>query len=248
MKIFLLRVGVDIGTDRIHGPLFEDGTFEYIPIHDDRALPDKKYGDTVGRHGRMLVDFFPQGRRETMSEKCIHDDPEFETFTYGEPNSPKNTILSCLGPGDMLVFYCGLQKYNSRLGQYDSSSRPALYPMGYFEVSEARFAKELSRGHLHEVFGKNFHVRNQSVLDEDCESLLVVKGGNGSKLLEKAKKEISEEDKNSIGRPLDVLSREMRQVFGDLGGKNSLQRSTPPRRIPDEFVNRAAEYVRSLDC
>jgi hypothetical protein len=38
MNVVLLRVGVDEGAGGIQGPLLEDGTFEYIPIPDDRIL------------------------------------------------------------------------------------------------------------------------------------------------------------------------------------------------------------------
>ena len=34
MQVVLLRVGIDTGSGGIHGPLFADGSFEYIPIPD----------------------------------------------------------------------------------------------------------------------------------------------------------------------------------------------------------------------
>jgi hypothetical protein len=96
-------------------------------------------------------------------------------------------------------------------------------------------------------FGGISNVRNRSVLDTDRDTLLLVKGGTGSKLLGKAMKQINEEGEDSIGRPLKVPSHDMRRIFGDLGGKNSLQRSTP-RKVSPDFGRGAAEYVRSLDC
>ena len=36
MQVILLRVGIDTGSGGIHGPLFKDGTFEYIPIQDKK--------------------------------------------------------------------------------------------------------------------------------------------------------------------------------------------------------------------
>ena len=54
MKVVLLRIGIDSGAGGIHGPLFADGTFEYIPIPDGQAVDERTYGNTVGRHGRKL--------------------------------------------------------------------------------------------------------------------------------------------------------------------------------------------------
>ena len=34
MKVALLRIGIDTGSGGMHGPLFRDGTFDYIPIPD----------------------------------------------------------------------------------------------------------------------------------------------------------------------------------------------------------------------
>jgi hypothetical protein len=42
MQIILLRVGIDTGSGGIHGPLFSDGSFEYIPnsgLLDERGPP-----------------------------------------------------------------------------------------------------------------------------------------------------------------------------------------------------------------
>jgi hypothetical protein len=47
------------------------------------------------------------------------------------------------------------------------------------------------------------------------------------------------------GAPLKILSPAMQSVFGTLGGRLSLQRSTP-RWIEPEFVPRAAAFLRSL--
>ena len=52
--------------------------------------------------------------------------PEFELFTYGDSHPPK-AGLRRLQPGDLLVFYCGLEGCGF-------ASKPALYLMGFFEV------------------------------------------------------------------------------------------------------------------
>ena len=74
--------------------------------------------------------------------------------------------------------------------------------------------------------------------------LVLVKGGPGSRLLERAVL-ISEWGTNRVGQPLKILSTPMRDVFGGFGGRVSLQRS-PPRWVDSRYVGRAADFVRSL--
>ena len=58
MKIALLRVGIDTGSGGIHGPLFEDNSFEYIPIPDDRNKDERTYGKSWADLGdRWLITF-----------------------------------------------------------------------------------------------------------------------------------------------------------------------------------------------
>ena len=54
----------DTGSGGIHGPLFRDGSFEYIPIPDNRGDDERTYGNTVGRKGVKLIEYFPAARRE----------------------------------------------------------------------------------------------------------------------------------------------------------------------------------------
>jgi len=113
----------------MHGPLFRDGSFDYIPIPDGLGVDERAYGNTPSRKGRKLIDYFPESRRASMSDCSVHFDPEFESLTYGDPTPPK-AGLRHLQKGDMLIFYCGLQGW-------DFKSDPALYLMGYFEVIAA---------------------------------------------------------------------------------------------------------------
>ena len=66
--------------------------------------------------------------------------PEFESFTYGDPTAPK-AGLRRLQPGDLLVFYCGLEGCGF-------ASKPALYLMGFFEVERAGRATDFTKAEL----------------------------------------------------------------------------------------------------
>ncbi len=235
-RVVLLRVGIDKGSGGILGPIFSDDSFEFVPIPDASGVDERTYGNTRGRSGKPMATYFPEARRTRMADCSLHLDPEFETFTYGDPTSPK-ALLARLQEGDLLVFYAGLSSWG-----FDCPD--ALYIVGYFDVARAGVATSFSANELEAVFGSNFHVRHRSVLEEQRDRLVLVKGGPGSRLLERAVR-ISSPGKDSAGRPLHRLSSEMQGVFGDFNGKTSIQRS-PPRWVIPEFRGSAASYVREL--
>jgi hypothetical protein len=239
MQVVLLRVGIDSGSGGIHGPLFVDGSFEYIPIPDGfkgKSVDKRTYGNTIGRKGRKLADYFPESRREKVSDQSIHFDPEFETNTYGDPTSPKARLRD-LEQGGLLVFYAGLEGW-------DFSCSPALYIIGFLDVVRAGRAGSFSKKEAAQMFGGNFHFMHKEVFEDQKERLVLVKGSSNSRLLTKAVR-ISSLGKDRIGNPLQRLSPEMQAVFGGFGGKTSIQRS-PPRWVAPEFTQGAAQFVLAL--
>jgi hypothetical protein len=241
--VVLLRVGVDAGCGGIQGPLFADGSFEFVCIPDNHRISAVTYGTMLGRDGKPLAAYFPEGRREAMAARHVHHDPEFETFTYGDPTPPKRSLRR-LRPGDILAFYCGLQRWAPETG-WDRRVRPGLYLAGYFEVARAGMAGDFDPAVLRTELGGNFHVRYPSVFARQRDHLVLVKGGPGSRLFRRAHR-ISSDGKDRAGKPLKVLSPAMRKVFGDFGGHVSIQRS-PPRWVEPRFVNRAIAYLRGLE-
>jgi hypothetical protein len=178
-----------------------------------------------------------------MARQPVHVDPEWETFTYGDPTIPKRS-LRYLRPGDFLVFYCGLQEWDADSG-WNRDHRPALYLAGYFEVALAGMAGDFDRMVLRENFANNAHVRCPTDFEQDKYDLVLIKGGPGSRLFRKAY-QISSEAKDRAGRPLKVLSPAMQKVFGDFGGHTSIQRS-PPRWVEPRFVDKAIGFVTNLE-
>jgi len=236
MKVALVRVGIDSGTGGMQGPLFQDGRFELIPIPDGSQC-GPTYGSIAGRYGSRLVDYFPERRRERMQHVSMHVDPEFQTFTYGSPN-PAQSGLRHLEASDLLVFYGGLQGW-------DLPSASTLYLIGYLEVQMAARAADLSDETIRTEFANNAHVRDAERFAAQRDRLVLVKGRQGSRLLQRATP-ISEVGCTRTGKPQKVLSREMQSIFGRFGGRLSLQRC-PARWVEPTFVRRAAELVRSLD-
>lgn len=235
MKVALLRVGIDSGCGGMQGPLFRDGSFEFIPIPDDRMLDSRTYGNTLGRSGLPFAEFFPGRRRQRMANQPMHVDPEFETFTYGDPTPPKKGLRR-LAKGDLLIFYAGLEGFESP---------PALYIIGYFEVELARLATEFSEEAIRRNFAMNFHVRHRALFEKQRHELVLVKGGKSSRLLKKA--HLFSETITAPGKaPLKKMTADMRATFGDFGGRHSFQRS-PTRWVEPDYAESAATYVRSLE-
>jgi len=240
VKMVLLRVGIDSGSGGIQGPLFKDGRFEYVPIPDmtdGKGIDERTYGSIDGRFGRKLIEYFPESKQDKMKNCPIHFDPEFDSFTYGDPTRTKSG-LSKLQPGDFLVFYCGLQGY-------DFDSEPALYLMGYFEVEFAGKVDDFKGKNTERLFAKNFHVKHRKIFERQKDRLVLVKGNSNSRLLKKAKK-ISVYSQDKSGKRLKVLSPEAQRVFGDFEGKISIQRC-PPRWVNDSLAKKAIEYIKSLE-
>ena len=235
MKIVLLRVGIDTGCGGIHSPLFKDGTFEFVPIPDDRSLDDRTYGNTIGRHGRALLEYFPNQRRPFMADRSIHVDPEFTTFTYGDPTTPTRRLRE-LEPGDLLVLYAGLEGWDFQMD-------PALYLIGFFEVEVAGIASEIDDAMLR-PFANNFHVRHGDLFREQRHTLVLVRGTHCSRLFRKAYK-LGQTERLSSGKPWQIISADMAKIFGRFGGIGSIQRSNP-RWVDRDHIDSANKFIRSL--
>jgi hypothetical protein len=244
-QVVLIRVGVDTGAGGIHGPLFADGSFEYIPIPDrfgsTNGVDARTYGTVLGGKHEPLINYFPTRRRSKYKDQPIHFDPEFESFTYGDPSTLKSR-LKTLQENDLLVFYAGLQGW-------DFHRDPALYIIGFFSVSCAGLPKQLTERFgstkWREYFAKNFHVRHSVVFKDQKDRLVLVKGDQAkSRLLTRAV-QISAVGKDRTGRDIHVLSPDMQKIFGHFDGHTSIHRS-PPRWVLPTFTDKAAEFVSAL--
>lgn len=126
MKILFLRIGIDLGCGKHLSPLYSDGRFEYVPIPEgaDKVHPTRgvRYSDIPARTGSgTLAPFVRQ-------DGYAHHDPEFETFTYGEPNHPKRSQILALEPGDWLAFYAGFTG--------DTIAPGTCFVIGYFVIAK----------------------------------------------------------------------------------------------------------------
>jgi hypothetical protein len=253
MQIALLRVGADSGNLGFHAPLFEDGSFEFIPINDLYNVKNSKspiderrtYSNTKGRSGKPLLDYFPENKKNKHKDSIIHFDPEFESFTYGDPSRTKKGLTK-LEKGDYLIFYSSLTEY-----PLSKNSKTALYVIGYFEVDESRIVKNVKEyDDVKKKYGKNFHVRHRKIFDRDVSTaknngLKLVKGSKNSKLLKKAYPISEWKPFGKDGKCRFVISKKMQKIFGDFGGKVCIQRNAL-RYVEEGYVQSVSNWINEL--
>lgn len=170
-NVLLLRVGLDSGTGKGHGPLFEDNSFEYIPIPESsETTEDRTYEDFLARTGSPLSEYAPH-----LADNVPHFDPEFETYTYGDPSPNKRRQLGRLTSDDLLIFY-------SSLSPQDVDVDPRLYGIGYFTVEDVYDLKDMTPKERVKIFnkmGNNAHVKRTNLTSESShreEHPVIVKG------------------------------------------------------------------------
>ncbi len=228
MKAMLLRVGMDKGTDGALAPLFDDGTFLYVPPSEWSATRETRtYHTMVGWNGCPLAVYLPP----RVGDRTPHEDPEFMTCTYGDASAKRRYLLR-LHKGDLLAFYAGLQPVHER-------HEAGLYLIGYLTVECAIDFNSLNAMQIAQCFERypnNAHTKLRATAD----NLVIIVGDcTRSGLLRKAV-HISEGRVMKNGRVGQALSQKCEQL---LGVRGFIERSMPPRIIND---GRSVEALRDL--
>ena len=114
MRIYLVNVGSN-SSHRAFSPIFDDGTFEFLPIPvsdwDGQDWPGAtRYRDLRSYRdaGRYLLQFVSP----KLHDWPCHNDPEFGTFTYGNSSdNPSSMALTEMREGDVLLFLARLKSW-----------------------------------------------------------------------------------------------------------------------------------------
>lgn len=219
-KALLIRVGIDSGCGGTLGPIFPDGRFEYVPIPENSQYEGPlslHFHDLPARHGGGTLEQYVPTR---YRGGAAHYDPEFETFTYGDPTRNKRAQLLRLNEGDLLVFYAGLRA----VGFQDSNR---LYFIGYFTVASVQIINATDSWpptDFPHLLG-NAHFRR----NRPDEGLVVVRGQPGaSRLLDQA---IAISDEAQVATP---------EVEKRIGIHGSLKRAIG-RWIPSDYISNAVD-------
>ena len=175
MRSVAINIGANTNEPGFRGPVFPDGSFEYIPIPESEPTAD-------------LVPTYADLDLETdvsaVADRPVHFDPEFpeaggQRYTYGDEHGVKAGPLSELRAGDYLFFYATLST---------TGERPAWAPpeWGAYVVGHFRLARDAVTGEAYRdlpaderaVFDSNAHVKRDTfdarvlVLGDPAESAL----------------------------------------------------------------------------
>ena len=184
---------VNVGTNASHlfcSPIFEDGTFEFIPIPEDRQIDGAhgvQYRDLRSFYSPTedLSEFIP----DRFLDVTTHNDPEFDSFTYGD-NCDVNArarALRGVERGDFLFFLARLQNYRKELAELTPLSEFGFYFVGFIHVDRIyrSVTDPLSTLDL-EPINLNAHVRRAMTDDSLWDSFWVFCGSSWSRRFKKA--------------------------------------------------------------
>jgi len=175
MRGLLIHTAADTTTLGVVGPIFPDGSFEYIPIRNSFGIEEKNYSDFPARntkYGKTLADFLPSD----VSRLSVHYDPDFENYIYGQDLSPhpRARALSNLRVGDVVFFVFSLAPYDpevyrdkdNRLLNFQRGRRNK-YVTGFFTVKDvAKVYVFKSSGRLAlALLNIPYHEQGESLLD-----------------------------------------------------------------------------------
>jgi hypothetical protein len=133
VRALLLRVGLDKQSAGAYGPIFEDGSFEYIPKPaENESAARVTYNQRLGRKRLPLAVYLPR----TLKNAALDENPDFEACRFCAARSLR-TYFSPLRSGDLLVFYAGLQPFHA------DTYRIGLYVIGYFTIEDVVASDDL---------------------------------------------------------------------------------------------------------
>jgi len=132
-RIFIVNVGVNASHYPLQSPIFADGSFEFVPIPEYRRFegPDIQIYRNLRSYywpEKDLLRYIPERFHNTQ----VHDDPEFDTPTYGDSMSRRAANLREVRPGDFLFFLARLVRYEGNR----FSGQAGFFFIGFIEVEE----------------------------------------------------------------------------------------------------------------
>ena len=184
-KLAFVNVGANASHGSLRSPVFEDYTFEFVPIPDmilnlfERST-GIRYANLRASNGVAFREFIPAA----YLEQFAHTDPDFENFTYGDyPSHGRAANLRRLTPRDYLVFFSRLVRWDD--GHFNGES--GFYIVGFLEIETVfpNISRRPNRDVLREI------ETNPHVIRGTCDPTLydgfwIIKGTKRSKRLKKA--------------------------------------------------------------
>jgi putative DNA base modification enzyme with NMAD domain len=193
MKLYLLRVGAD-KSNGFFSPIFEDCTYLFVPIPEDKNPPGNTMAKTYGSYdwkGKSVLEYIRSTiSSEPTKQQLIHNDPEFKTFTYGSPKYNKDSKkdrnyekLLNMEKGDIIVFYARFQGFNKDHPPTKNEKLNGLYFFAYIVVERIVSYSNHAVLSLHD---KDSVAKNHHFLRNSENELIVVGNTTKSRLFNKA--------------------------------------------------------------
>ena len=180
MKTIAINIGANTNQPGFRGPVYPDGTFEYIPIPESETTRVQ-----IPTYDELALDV---SIPDDVSDVPVHLDPEFaeysccERYTYGDEHGVKAGPLSTLETGDYLLFYATL----TQVGEPASWQPPewGAYIIGGFQIEQVVTGEEYEGLSEPEQapFRNNAHIKRE----EFDARVLVLGDADESGLYEKA--------------------------------------------------------------
>jgi hypothetical protein len=155
-KICLVNVGANSSHGKLRSALFSDGNFEFIPIPDpclNGSQKGLKYSQLRASSGMTICQLIS----EDYHNQCAHNDPEFETYTYGDYPTchARAANLKRLNKGDYIFFYARLVPWNR--GKFNNKAKFCI--IGFIEIYKIykNITKRPSENEFREI-ANNAHV------------------------------------------------------------------------------------------
>ncbi|WP_158055482.1 Nmad3 family putative nucleotide modification protein [Halorussus halophilus] len=183
-----INVGANTNVPGVRGPIYPDGTFEYVPIPEDEETSESV---SVPTYADLALETELPERKDELP---VHLDPEFaeypecERYTYGDPHGVKARPLLELTAGDYVFFYATLTTHEDAEPEPEPERRESwitpewgTYVIGQFRLADdpidgAAFSELPEREQA--VFANNAHVKREEfdaavmLVGEDEESKL----------------------------------------------------------------------------
>ncbi len=204
-RIYLVNVGAN-ASHRFASPVFPDRSFEFLPIPENEDIP----GDHVVRFGDLrsfnnplenISHFVPR----YLWEWPAHNDPEFDTFTYGDncDNSPRAASLKRIQRGDYILFLARMvgasainKSKDPQIGSANDLQKSSgvgllghfgFYLVGYIKVADV-LKRVLARpsSAILRRYGANAHIRKGMESSLYWNGFWIFCGSNKSRRFRKA--------------------------------------------------------------
>lgn len=146
MKVFFLEVGIN--ENGVTAPIFEDGSFEFIPPRTPDAETNKTYSNIIGRFNQTLATYLPMGYQYAKTLMSPYYNLSYFSFTQ--------RVLLNLEAGDLIVLYSHLTPFNNQMRE------KGLYIIGYITVNSVVELGQIP-GKLGEMMTKRYLKVNPNI-------------------------------------------------------------------------------------